>query len=57
MITRKRLATGACALLVALTAALLPASASADEPAAKESPKVELVLDVSGSMRAEDIDG
>ena len=57
MITRKRLATGACALLVALTAALLPTSASADEPTAKESPKVELVLDVSGSMRAKDIDG
>ncbi|MFF2774096.1 VWA domain-containing protein [Streptomyces sp. NPDC058052] len=57
MITRKRLATGACALLVALTAALLPTSAAADEPAAKESPKVELVLDVSGSMRAKDIDG
>ncbi|MFE6222876.1 MULTISPECIES: VWA domain-containing protein [unclassified Streptomyces] len=57
MITRKRLATGACALLVALTAALLPTSAAADEPAAQESPKVELVLDVSGSMRAEDIDG
>ncbi|MFD5770367.1 VWA domain-containing protein [Streptomyces sp. NPDC127049] len=57
MITRKRLATGACALLVALTAALLPTSASADEPAADESPKVELVLDVSGSMRAKDIDG
>ncbi|MFE0698743.1 VWA domain-containing protein [Streptomyces sp. NPDC058872] len=57
MITRKRLATGAGALLVALSAALLPTSAVADEPAAKESPKVELVLDVSGSMRAKDIDG
>ncbi|MEU2660176.1 VWA domain-containing protein [Streptomyces sp. NPDC007325] len=57
MITRKRPARWACALLVALTAALLPTSASADEPAANESPKVELVLDVSGSMRAKDIDG
>ncbi|MFJ5934291.1 VWA domain-containing protein [Streptomyces sp. NPDC093071] len=57
MITRKRLATGACALLAALGAALLPTHAVADAPAAKESPKVELVLDVSGSMRAEDIDG
>ncbi|KQX49991.1 MULTISPECIES: VWA domain-containing protein [unclassified Streptomyces] len=57
MITRKRLATGACALLAALSVALLPTSATADEPAAKESPKVELVLDVSGSMRAKDIDG
>ncbi|MZE54153.1 VWA domain-containing protein [Streptomyces sp. SID5770] len=57
MITRKRLATGACALLAALGAALLPTHAVADAPAAKESPKVELVLDVSGSMRAKDIDG
>ncbi|MFI9117116.1 VWA domain-containing protein [Streptomyces venezuelae] len=57
MITRKRLATGACALLAALSVALLPTSATADEPVAKESPKVELVLDVSGSMRAKDIDG
>ncbi|MEU1282197.1 VWA domain-containing protein [Streptomyces sp. NPDC005805] len=59
MIIRKRLATGVCALLAALAAGLLPASpAAADEPAAaKEAPKVELVLDVSGSMRARDIDG
>ncbi|MFJ5877065.1 VWA domain-containing protein [Streptomyces sp. NPDC093088] len=57
MITRKRLATGACALLATLGAALLPTHAVADAPAAKESPKVELVLDVSGSMRAKDIDG
>ncbi|MEU5220490.1 VWA domain-containing protein [Streptomyces sp. NPDC020807] len=57
MITRKRLATGACALLAALAVALLPTGAAADEPVAKETPKVELVLDVSGSMRARDIDG
>ncbi|WP_432085883.1 VWA domain-containing protein [Streptomyces sp. bgisy095] len=57
MITRKRLATGACALLAVLGAALLPTHAAADTPVAKESPKVELVLDVSGSMRAQDIDG
>lgn len=63
MITRKRLATGACgALLAALAVGLLPTSAAADDgPAAKdspkESPKVELVLDVSGSMRQRDIDG
>ncbi|MGW4161521.1 VWA domain-containing protein [Streptomyces sp. NPDC004788] len=62
MITRKRLATGACALVAALSVGLLPTSAAADDgPAAadsaKESPKVELVLDVSGSMRARDIDG
>ncbi|MGW1887839.1 VWA domain-containing protein [Streptomyces sp. NPDC001970] len=64
MIIRKRLAAAVCsALLVTLTGGLVPAAAfadsggSADEPAAKEPPKVELVLDVSGSMRARDIDG
>ncbi|MFF3397677.1 VWA domain-containing protein [Streptomyces sp. NPDC002659] len=58
MITRKRLAAATCGLLAALAAALPPAVAAADEPAAKPpSPKVELVLDVSGSMRARDIDG
>ncbi|MEU8542539.1 VWA domain-containing protein [Streptomyces sp. NPDC048717] len=64
MITRKRLATGACALLAALTVGLLPALAAADDgpmgsdaDSPKESPKVELVLDVSGSMRQRDIDG
>ncbi|MEU9104382.1 VWA domain-containing protein [Streptomyces xanthophaeus] len=58
MITRKRLATGACGLLAALAVGLFPASATAaDGPTAKESPKVDLVLDVSGSMRATDIDG
>ncbi|MEU1373745.1 VWA domain-containing protein [Streptomyces triculaminicus] len=55
MIITKRLAVGACALLAALAAGVVPASA-ADGPA-KESPKVELVLDVSGSMRARDVDG
>ncbi|MFD5426002.1 VWA domain-containing protein [Streptomyces sp. NPDC127084] len=66
MITRKRLAAALCgALLVTLTGGLLPAAAIADsggpdnqrEAKAKEPPKVELVLDVSGSMRARDIDG
>ncbi|MFJ4876734.1 VWA domain-containing protein [Streptomyces sp. NPDC088745] len=63
MITRKRLAATACgALLAALAAGLSPSPALADdgdgaEGAPKESPKVELVLDVSGSMRARDIDG
>ncbi|WP_433544853.1 VWA domain-containing protein [Streptomyces sp. CA-294286] len=65
MITRKRLAAGACGtLLAALAAGLLPAPAAAaddrldtTEGAPKEAPKVELVLDVSGSMRARDIDG
>ncbi|GHF60205.1 VWA domain-containing protein [Streptomyces thermodiastaticus] len=59
MITRQRLAAGVCALLAALTAGLaFPAGAVADEePDGKAAPKVELVLDVSGSMRTRDIDG
>ncbi|MFD3696109.1 VWA domain-containing protein [Streptomyces sp. NPDC058646] len=58
MITRTRLAAGACGLLAALAVGLFPASATAaDGPKAKEPPKVDLVLDVSGSMRATDIDG
>ncbi|MFG2755820.1 VWA domain-containing protein [Streptomyces wuyuanensis] len=64
MIIRKRLAAAVCgALLVTVTGGLLPSAAfadsgdTADRPAAKEPPKVELVLDVSGSMRARDIDG
>jgi Ca-activated chloride channel family protein len=58
MIVKKLLATAsACGLLAALTCGLLPADASADEPSATPAPKVELVLDVSGSMRARDIDG
>ncbi|MFG2139909.1 VWA domain-containing protein [Streptomyces sp. NPDC048650] len=57
MIIRKRLAAGVCGLLAALAVGLPAASAVADEPDAKPSPKVELVLDVSGSMRARDIDG
>ncbi|MGW8399516.1 VWA domain-containing protein, partial [Streptomyces lydicus] len=57
MITRKRLAAGVCGLLAAMAVALLPTPATAGEPDAKPSPKVELTLDVSGSMRARDIDG
>ncbi|MFF0065996.1 VWA domain-containing protein [Streptomyces sp. NPDC005279] len=57
MITRERLAAASCGLLAALAVALFPAAAAAGEPVAKASPKVELVLDVSGSMRARDIDG
>jgi len=58
MITRQRLVVGACALLAALTAGIaFPAGAVADEPAGASAPKVDLVLDVSGSMRARDIDG
>ncbi|WP_031475471.1 VWA domain-containing protein [Streptomyces bicolor] len=57
MITRTRLAAGACALLAALAAGMaFPAGAVADETGAT-APKVDLVLDVSGSMRARDIDG
>ncbi|MEV6010543.1 VWA domain-containing protein [Streptomyces sp. NPDC051976] len=58
MIIRKLLtATLGCGLLGVLACGLLPTSAAADEPVAQASPKVELVLDVSGSMRARDIDG
>ncbi|MFE5814462.1 VWA domain-containing protein [Streptomyces sp. NPDC056479] len=57
MITRTRLVTGVCALLAALAAGMaFPAGAIADETSAL-APKVDLVLDVSGSMRARDIDG
>ncbi|MFD4344652.1 VWA domain-containing protein [Streptomyces coelicoflavus] len=58
MITRTRLATGACALLAALAAGMaFPAGAVAGEPTGEDAPKVDLVLDVSGSMRTRDIDG
>ncbi|MFJ3303770.1 VWA domain-containing protein [Streptomyces sp. NPDC086549] len=57
MIRTQRLAAGVCALLAALTAGIaFPAGAVADETD-QAAPKVELVLDVSGSMRARDIDG
>ncbi|KAB1978601.1 MULTISPECIES: VWA domain-containing protein [Streptomyces] len=57
MITRQRLAAGVCALLAFLAAGIaFPAGAVADETTAL-APKVELLLDVSGSMRARDIDG
>lgn len=61
MITRHRWAAGLCALFAALSMGLQPSTAAAaDEPSddgGKAAPKVELVLDVSGSMRARDIDG
>ncbi|MEU3100556.1 VWA domain-containing protein [Streptomyces griseoflavus] len=58
MIRRKRPVAGACVLLAALTAGLaFPAGAAADEPTGRNAPKVNLLLDVSGSMRAKDIDG
>ncbi|CBG68968.1 MULTISPECIES: VWA domain-containing protein [Streptomyces] len=57
MITRQRLATGAFVLLAVLTAGIaVPTTAVADEISAT-APKVNLLLDVSGSMRAKDIDG
>ncbi|MDW4913425.1 VWA domain-containing protein [Streptomyces californicus] len=58
MITSKRLTTGVAIALAALAAGLGTAiPAAADEAPAAPSPKVELVLDVSGSMRTRDIDG
>ncbi|MGW2087346.1 VWA domain-containing protein [Streptomyces sp. NPDC001880] len=58
MIIRKRLTVGVGILLATLTAGLGSAlPAAADEAPAESSPKVELVLDVSGSMRTRDIDG
>ncbi|MFC9912832.1 VWA domain-containing protein [Streptomyces sp. NPDC059862] len=57
MITRQRRAAGVCVLFAALTAGIaLPTAALADETTAA-APKVNLVLDVSGSMRERDIDG
>lgn len=57
MITRRWVRASACGLFVTLAVGLFPSGAAAGEPVAKEAPKVELVLDVSGSMRARDIDG
>ncbi|MGQ4721888.1 VWA domain-containing protein [Streptomyces tunisiensis] len=58
MIRRTRPVVGAIALLAALTAGIsFPAGAAAGEPTGESAPKVDLVLDVSGSMRAKDIDG
>ncbi|WP_055590655.1 VWA domain-containing protein [Streptacidiphilus griseoplanus] len=58
MITRRRSAAALLSVLAALTMfGASPASADETTPTAKEPPKVELVLDVSGSMRAADIGG
>ncbi|MDG9719699.1 VWA domain-containing protein [Streptomyces sp. DH24] len=58
MIRRTRPVAAMCALLAALTAgAAFPAGAGADEPTGDDAPRVDLVLDVSGSMRTRDIDG
>lgn len=43
--------------MAVLTVGLIPSDANAGEPVPGASPKVELVLDVSGSMKATDIDG
>ncbi|MEU9384598.1 VWA domain-containing protein [Streptomyces sp. NPDC048279] len=60
MIRTQRTAAGVCALLAALAAGIaFPGGAVADETddTGQTAPKVELVLDVSGSMRKADIDG
>ncbi|MEU2338613.1 VWA domain-containing protein [Streptomyces sp. NPDC006654] len=57
MIRTQRPVAGVCALLAALAAGIaFPGPAAADETD-QAAPKVELVLDVSGSMRTADIDG
>ena len=58
MITRRWFASGGVlGVLAALALCGAPPVAAADDGAPAEPPKVELVLDVSGSMRARDIDG
>jgi len=58
MIRTQRLAAGVCVLLATLAAGLaFPAAAAAGEPTGEATAKVDLVLDVSGSMRTRDIDG
>ncbi|QXE34087.1 VWA domain-containing protein [Streptomyces sp. GMY02] len=57
MIISSRLAAAVCGLVATLAVGLFPPAAAADEPTGKPAPKVDLVLDVSGSMRARDIDG
>lgn len=58
MIIRRRSAAALCGLLTTLAVGLFPPAAiAADEPTENPAPKVDLVLDVSGSMRTRDIDG
>ncbi|MEV7678539.1 MULTISPECIES: VWA domain-containing protein [unclassified Streptomyces] len=57
MIISRRSAAAVCGLVATLAVGLFPPAAAADEPTGKPAPKVDLVLDVSGSMRARDIDG
>ncbi|MFI6348308.1 VWA domain-containing protein [Streptomyces sp. NPDC050560] len=58
MIIRQRAVAVLCALFAVLSVGLPSGAYAADgEPADKPAPKVDLVLDVSGSMSARDIDG
>ncbi|WP_328340328.1 VWA domain-containing protein [Micromonospora sp. NBC_00421] len=57
MINTRRRSTAVLIGVLAATALTGPAPAHADDEEPAEPPKVELVLDVSGSMRANDIDG
>ncbi|MFD5114561.1 VWA domain-containing protein [Streptomyces sp. NPDC058220] len=57
MIISRRSAAAVCGLVATLAVGLFPPAAAADEPTGKPAAKVDLVLDVSGSMRARDIDG
>ncbi|MFJ2171679.1 VWA domain-containing protein [Streptomyces sp. NPDC087851] len=58
MIISRRSAAAVCGLVATLAVGLFPpAAAAADEPTGQPAPKVDLVLDVSGSMRTRDIDG
>lgn len=59
VISTRRLAAGVCSLLAMATMVTMGGApaAAADGEGAAEPPKVELVLDVSGSMRAADIGG
>ncbi|MFI5754924.1 VWA domain-containing protein [Streptomyces sp. NPDC051569] len=57
MIISKRSAAALCGLVATLAVGLLPPVAVADEPTGRPAPKVDLVIDVSGSMRTRDIDG
>ncbi|MFE3598225.1 VWA domain-containing protein [Streptomyces sp. NPDC059096] len=58
MIISRRSAAAVCGLVATLAVGLFPpAAAAADEPTDRPAPKVDLVLDVSGSMRTRDIDG
>ncbi|MFJ6199781.1 VWA domain-containing protein [Micromonospora sp. NPDC092111] len=54
---KRRRSTAVLIGVLAATALTGPAPALADDEEPVEPPKVELVLDVSGSMRAKDIDG